>query len=125
MQSNPVVWFEIYVADLERATRFYETVLGTKLETLPSPMENLEMKAFPMSMDGAGAAGALVRMDGVKCGGGSTIVYFRSEDCGIEAARIEAAGGTVQMPKTSIAQYGFIALGVDTEGNMFGIHSQK
>jgi hypothetical protein len=125
MKVNPVAWFEIYVSDLARATQFYETVLGTKLEVLPSPMEHIEMMAFPMSMEGAGASGALVRMDGVKCGGGSTIVYFSSDDCGVEAARIEAAGGTINMPKTAIGQYGFIALGVDTEGNIFGLHSQQ
>ena len=36
MQSNPVVWFEIYVQDMDRAKRFYETVLGTTLTKLPS-----------------------------------------------------------------------------------------
>ncbi|NOU14691.1 MAG: VOC family protein, partial [Methylococcaceae bacterium] len=25
-QSNPVVWFEIYVQNMERARKFYETV---------------------------------------------------------------------------------------------------
>lgn len=27
MQNNPVGWFEIYVNDMERAKKFYETVL--------------------------------------------------------------------------------------------------
>ena len=31
MQHNPVGWFEIYVKDMDRATKFYESVLGTKL----------------------------------------------------------------------------------------------
>ena len=26
MQPNPVVWFEIYVSDLQRARNFYETL---------------------------------------------------------------------------------------------------
>ncbi|TWU19578.1 VOC family protein [Allorhodopirellula heiligendammensis] len=125
MQPNPVCWFEIYVDDLERATKFYETVLDTKLEKLDSPVESLEMMAFPMSMESPGASGALCRMDGIKCGGGSTIVYFNTKDCGVEASRIEAAGGKVHMPKTPIGQYGFIALGVDTEGNVFGLHSSN
>ena len=123
MRSNPVGWFEIYVEDMERATSFYEAVLGTKLEKLEATMENLQMMAFPMSMESAGAAGALCLMDGVKPGGGGTLVYFSSDDCSVEAAQIEAAGGKVQMPKTSIGQYGYIAMGIDTEGNMFGIHS--
>lgn len=123
MRPNPVGWFELYVEDLERATRFYETVLGTKLEKLESPMDNLQMMAFPMAMDSPGAAGALCKMDEVKPCGGGTLIYFSTEDCAVEASRIEAAGGKVQMPKTAIGQYGFIALGIDTEGNVFGLHS--
>ena len=123
MQRNPVGWFEIYVDDLARATKFYETVLGIKLQELPSPMGHLKMLAFPMSMESPGAAGSLCRMEGVKCGGAGTIVYFSCTDCGVEASRIEAAGGKVQMPKSPIGQYGFIALGIDTEGNCFGLHN--
>ncbi|MEZ6087148.1 MAG: VOC family protein [Pirellulaceae bacterium] len=125
MRTNPVGWFEIYVDDLDRATKFYETVLATKLEKLESPVDSLQMMAFPMAMETQGAPGALCRMDGVKCGGGSTIVYFACDNCEAEASRIEAAGGKVQMPKTSIGQYGFIAMGIDTEGNVFGLHSQS
>ena len=41
------------------------------------------------------------------------------------AARVVAAGGSVQKEKMSIAQHGFIALAIDTEGNMFGLHSMR
>jgi hypothetical protein len=63
MKPNPVGWFEIYVQDSARAKKFYEAVLQTTLEKLPSP--ELEMWAFPMAQDAAGAGGALVRMQGV------------------------------------------------------------
>ncbi len=123
MHRNPVGWFEIYVDDLDRATKFYETVLGMKLEELPSPMDHLKMMAFPMSMGSSGASGSLCKMEGMKCGGGSTLVYFSCQDCDVEASRIEEAGGKLHMPKTSIGQYGSIALGIDTEGNIFGLHN--
>ena len=121
--SNPVPWFEIYVDDMDRAVKFYETVLDTKLEKLDAPMPELEMMAFPMSMSSFGASGSLCRMDGVKAGGGSTIVYFGCQDCGVEASRVEAAGGKIEKPKTSIGPYGFMAIGIDTEGNRFGLHT--
>ena len=120
MANNPVRWFEIYVQDMARAKTFYETVFDVKLQRLNSPDE---MWAFPMSMDQAGAAGALVRMKGVPSGGNSTLVYFGCADCAVEAARVLAAGGKVEHPKFSIGEYGFIALAVDTEGNMIGLHS--
>ncbi|WP_299390753.1 VOC family protein [uncultured Gelidibacter sp.] len=126
--KNPIVWFEIYVDDLNRAQKFYETVLDIKLTTLQSPEmseddSGFKMIAFPMDMNGAGASGALVKMEGVKAGGNSTLVYFASEDCSIEEARVENARGTVFKPKMSIGEYGFITLFYDTEGNMVGLHS--
>jgi predicted enzyme related to lactoylglutathione lyase len=123
MPQNPVVWFEIYVQDMARAKAFYESVLNVRLERLPSP--ELEMWAFPMEREGTGAAGALAKMPGVNSGGNSTIVYFSSEDCSVEADRVVPAGGRLHRPKESIGQYGFIALAVDPEGNMSGVHSMK
>lgn len=123
MKPNPVVWFEIYVSDMERAKRFYETVFQTKLEPLPAGPE-IEMWAFPMKMAGEGAAGAICRMPGFEGGGGNVIIYFTSEDCSIEEKRVVAAGGKIQKSKMSIGDYGFISLAVDTEGNMIGIHSR-
>jgi predicted enzyme related to lactoylglutathione lyase len=124
MTPNPVRWFEIYVQDLPRAVRFYETVFATRLEQLPTP--DLEMWAFPQSMEGPGAAGTLVKApEGVVSGGNSTLVYFGSDDCGVEAGRVEAAGGKLYRDKFSIGPYGFVALAQDPDGNMFGIHSTK
>lgn len=123
MRANPVGWFEIYVQDTAKARAFYEKVLGTKLEALPGP--DLEMWAFPMAQGVSGAAGALVKMDGFPSGGNSTLVYFACDDCATEEARVVANGGRVEKSKFSIGEYGFIALAIDTEGNMFGLHSMK
>jgi predicted enzyme related to lactoylglutathione lyase len=123
MTNNPVGWFEIYVQDMARAKRFYESVLQVKLEKLDSP--EVEMWSFPMTMDHYGAPGALVKMEGVTSGGNSTLVYFSCKDCAIEAGRIVASGGRIKREKTPIGQYGFIALAFDTEGNVFGLHSMQ
>jgi hypothetical protein len=40
-------------------------------------------------------------------------------------ARVEAAGGKIAMPKTSIGPNGFMAFIIDTEGNQVGIHSTE
>ena len=71
------------------------------------------MFAFPMEMEG------------VPSGGNSTLVHFACEDCATEAANVESAGGGIQKEKVSLGQYGFMVLAVDTEGNRFGLHSQK
>ena len=123
MKTNPVGWFEIYVQDTNRAKRFYETVLQAKLERLPGT--DLEMWAFPMQNGGPGAAGTLVKMDGFPSGGNSTLVYFMCDDCAVEEGRVTSSGGKIQKPKMSIGEYGYISLAIDTEGNMFGLHSMK
>lgn len=123
MTNNPVGWFEIYVQDMERAKKFYETVLQTKLEKLNSL--EVEMWSFPIATDRVGASGALVKMPGFPSGGNSTLVYFSCVDCATETGRVVKAGGRIQREKTSIGQYGFIALAFDTEGNMFGLHSMQ
>ena len=123
---NPVGWFEIYVGDMVRARQFYGEVLGTKLEKLESPPDmEIEMWTFPMFEDAGGAAGALVKMEGIDPGGGGTLVYFSCRDCAEEAARVEPAGGKLMRGKFSIGDYGFIALACDPEGNRIGFHSLR
>ena len=119
--NNPVGWFEIYVQDMTRAKAFYADVFDAQF----TPIETPGMQLFAFGMDAAsyGASGALVHMPGFDASGNSVLVYFRSEDCNIEIQKAIAAGGRVQKPKTSIGPNGHIALIIDTEGNMIGLHS--
>ena len=119
-KRNPVGWFEIYVSNLRRARSFYERTFKIKLVPLNSPI--IKMLAFPAKPDQAGAGGALVRMKGKEPGGG-TLVYFSCADCAKVADRAVKYGGEIFQPNQSIGQYGFIALVLDTEGNMIGLHS--
>lgn len=121
MVNNPVNWFEIYVQDINRAKKFYETVLDVKLESLGDP--GLPMWSFPNNRESYGTSGALVQYPQKSSGINSTIVYFYCKDCAVEASRVVAAGGKIQRDKISIGQYGFIVLALDTEGNIFGLHS--
>jgi uncharacterized protein len=123
MNGNVVGWFEIYVQDMDRAKAFYESVFGTELVKLDSP--DPEMWAFPMQQERYGAGGALVHMPGMASGPGGILVYFGCEDCAVEAGKAAQAGGTVEKEKFSIGEYGFVAMVIDTEGNMIGLHSMK
>lgn len=124
--NNPVVWFEIYVEDMERAKKFYEAVLEIKMDDMADPNDpEVKMYSFPMQMDKPNASGAIVKMEGFKPGGNGTIVYFDSQDCAVEEARVPGSGGKIFKGKIPIGQYGFMSLCVDTEGNTFGLHSMK
>jgi predicted enzyme related to lactoylglutathione lyase len=122
---NPVGWFEIYVQDMKRAKAFYEALFQITLQRLDAPDSSLELWSFPMHQDSPGATGALVRMSGKDSGIGGTLVYFSCADCALEAERAANNGGQIHRPKFSIAPYGFIALILDTEGNMIGLHSME
>ena len=122
--ANIVNWFEIYVADMERAKTFYQSVFGVELMQLPSP-DGGEMWAFPMEEGAAGSAGALVKHPDGTPGMGGTMVYLSCDDVANEAAKVSESGGTLMMEKTGIGEFGFIAMFEDTEGNAVGMHSNK
>lgn len=123
MPSNPVQWFEIAVADVERAKTFYETVFQVSLTNMPSPGVP-DYWTFPMKDDLVGAGGALTRMEGMNPGAGGTLIYFHCDDCSTEQARVEPAGGKLLQPKMAVGEYGFIAVAMDTEGNSIGLYSK-
>ncbi len=124
-QMNAIGWFDIFVDDLDRAVSFYETVFGRKLEPIGDPTGETRIMSFPADMSTYGAGGGLSKSPNGRPGVGGTIVYFSSEDCAAEEARVSAAGGKVVRPKFSIGEYGYVSLAMDTEGNMFGIASMS
>jgi uncharacterized protein len=119
---NPVGWFDIYVSNLDRAKKFYEAVFNTQLVDLP--IEWGKQALFPSDNDGLNISGALVEKEERVAGGNNTIVYFVSEDCITEEARVEKAGGKIINPKMSIGEFGFMSMIIDTEGNTIGLHSR-
>jgi predicted enzyme related to lactoylglutathione lyase len=120
--KTAIDWFEVPATDFERARRFYETVLGTSLQTDTS---STRPGAVPMAFfpNGAAPSGALVRDPRFKPGADGPVIYLNTDgtldDC---MRRVEAAGGEVVVPVTAIGEHGRFALIRDTEGNRLGLH---
>lgn len=123
--NNPVGWFEIYVNDMPRAKKFYEQVFAKPLSKLETQFPDIEMWAFPMEQNAAGAAGSLVKMKDMGPRVGGTLIYFSCSDCAVEADKAAKAGGKIEQAKMSIGEYGYIAMVMDTEGNLIGLHSMN
>jgi uncharacterized protein len=125
--KNPFTWVEIYVEDMSRAQKFYESVLQIQMVPMQAPGDfgDLEMLCFPWDENEGNISGALCKTSDMKPGAGGTLVYFACEDCSIEIARVEKAGGKVLQDKFQIGEHGFAALAIDTEGNSIGFHSNK
>ena len=123
--KNPFTWVEIYVDDMIRAQKFYETVLQIKMIPMQTPGDfgDLEMLSFPWAEGESNISGALCRTSEMKPGAGGTLVYFACEDCAAESSRVAEAGGQVLQPKFPIGEHGFCSIVMDTEGNTIGLHS--
>jgi predicted enzyme related to lactoylglutathione lyase len=122
--QHAVNWFEIPVADLTRAIKFYETMTGAKLrrEMFGPPGE--EMAIFEVETQ-EGISGCLLSSPDTKPAQAGTTVYLNAEpsiDAWIE--RAQKAGAKVLTPKTALPPgMGFFAHILDSEGNRVGLHA--
>jgi predicted enzyme related to lactoylglutathione lyase len=122
--QNAISWFEIPTTELERATKFYETIF--KLKLAPLDLDDIKMRMFPIESQ-AGVGGALVYSGGFhkpSSTDGPLIYLNGNPDLQNILDRVEDAGGKIMVPKTEISpEYGYMAVIIDTEGNRIGLHS--
>lgn len=117
--KDAINWFELPVVDLARAQKFYETMLGAKLKS--EVFNGTPHAMFPTD---SGVGGALIKDARRSPKADGALIYLNANGK-LDAClgRVEAAGGKVLLPKTSIGDPGHIALVLDTEGNQVGLHS--
>lgn len=122
--KNSINWFEIPVTDFARAKKFYEVLFNAEVMEMPFPDGQYGM--LPADMQAGGVGGGIVKMQGFEPSDKGTIVYLNGgEDLSVPLSKVEAAGGTIILPKTSIGENGFMAHFIDTEGNRVAFHSMK
>ena len=123
--SRPI-HFEIQADDLDRAKAFYAEVFGWTFEdygqftgapywgvvTGPEGEPGINGGIMPRPAPAAGAGS----------GANAAVLTMGVEDFDATAAAIEAAGGTVALPKTALTGMAWQGYFLDTEGNTFGIH---
>src|ERR1700693_5782313 len=106
-KQDALTWFEIPAADLRRATRFYETVLGASLKT--ETMGDSTLAVFPYQQPGVG--GCVIAGNGYAPSSNGAVVYLNAAPKIDDAlARVVDAGGRVALPKTALpGEMGFFA----------------
>lgn len=119
--SSVINWFDIPAADLDRAARFYETVLAVSL--MRENMLGARMAIFPAKP--GEATGAIIARDGVTPGTTGPTLYLKAgSDISAALGRVSAAGGKILHPKTFIKEgWGYFAIILDSEGNSIGLQS--
>jgi predicted enzyme related to lactoylglutathione lyase len=123
--KNPIGWFEIHVADMERACRFYAQVFQHSFTALDAPEPGMEIRMFNGDMTTHGSTGALVKHPMKQPSTEGVLLYFSCEDCLVQQQLAAAHGGRVFKEKFGIGGNGFIAIVGDSEGNAIGLHSFK
>ncbi|HWZ70708.1 MAG TPA: VOC family protein [Casimicrobiaceae bacterium] len=120
-KQDALSWFEIPAADLRRATRFYEAVLGRSLKT--ETMGDRTLAVFPYHEPGVG--GCVIAGNGHVPSPNGAVVYLDAAPKIDDAlARVAAAGGRVVLDKTALpGDLGFFAHVIDSEGNRVGLHA--
>lgn len=123
--DNVISWFEIPATDIDRAQLFYETIFQIKMN--PMDFGGVKMRLFPLNDPMKGIGGSLIDTGGFhkpSATDGPLIYLNGNPDLQIILDRVEAAGGTIMVPKKEISpDYGSMAIFTDTEGNRIALHN--
>lgn len=117
--KNVINWFEIPVAEMERAIAFYEPVMQVSLRR--ENMDCAELAVFPHQDPASG--GALAKFEGITPSQQGAIIYLHTDDLMATLDRVATAGGRCVLGPLELGQdIGTIALFTDSEGNRVGLH---
>lgn len=127
-QTNIITWFEIPVTDIDRAKKFYETILDIEMAERADGDDEAVFFPFNPSIIQATSGrvtGVLSKSERNSPSGNGTVVYINASP-GIQKVleKVEQAGGKIIAPKTQIPA-GYIAIIIDSEGNKIGLHAEE
>ena len=121
LQPSVPAWFEIPAQDLERASKFYESVLDAHLKR--EEQGSIRMAVFPH--DKSQPSGALVKAEGYRPAEQGSVVYLNVDDIRPALAKVPKAGGAVLQPATKLPDQGGVFAQIrDSEGNRVGLFSR-
>lgn len=115
-----VNWFEIPVADMPRAIKFYSTIFQITFDS--NELGGSEMAFFPSDETEQGSTGTLIKYQSYIPSHQGALVYFSVPEINEVVPRIASAGGKVINEKMSIGEHGFVAHFEDSEGNRVALH---
>ena len=117
--DNPmstIVHFDVPADNVERAKKFYSTLLGWKFESFPEMQYNLITTTNLEGNPGVGG-GMGKRMDPSQ----RIVNYFGVKSIDAAIKQVKNLGGTLLTDKMAVPKMGYLANCLDTEGNTFGL----
>ena len=124
--GNALNWFEIPVADFDRAKKFYEKLFSFQMPE--NEIGNARMGFLLHDFQNRKVGGAIVYNPGfyTPSANGSLIYLNCQPDLQVVLDRVEEAGGKIiesKKPVSADQQLGNWALIIDSEGNRVALHS--
>lgn len=119
------VWIEIPVKDIERALKFYQAVFDLPPMEIMTDDVRRTVTLYGGSADGIAGFSLNQTANFEPSDKGPFVYLYSGEDLVQPLGRVEAAGGKVVAPKTSMGSAGNFASIVDTEGNVVGLYSAE
>jgi hypothetical protein len=117
---NRAVWFDIPVANLDRASKFYAAVLDIKVDIIDS-----DGFTFAVLEHDEGNGGCLVPSESEITATQGIMLYLnvngRIKDA---VSKVSAFDGKVTQATHAIGPHGYRAVIIDSEGNRIVLHSE-
>ena len=112
-----IVHFDISADNTERAKKFYEELFNWKIELLPGPVEYYLIETTALNGE-QGVGGGMAKRNQPE----DKITNFIGVNSIDEyIVRVEKLGGKVIESKWPVLGWGYLAVCLDTENNVFGL----
>lgn len=108
-----IVHFEIPADDVQRAKKFYTDLFGWKIEKTPEMDYWMVTTSGEKQVDG----GMMKRQEP----GQPITNYIDVTSVDESAAKVQQLGGKVVVPKAAVPTFGWFAVCLDTENNVFAL----
>lgn len=119
--GHHVVWFDIPVLDLDRATQFYSLVMDIQIDRYG---DNVPVAVLAHGSEEV--AGCLFTSEDARPSEHGPLLYFDVNGRLDEAVgMVEQLGGKILEPPHSIPPHGHRAIILDSEGNRICLHSES
>lgn len=112
-----IVHFDIASENPRRAKEFYESLFQWKIEAPLGMSDYFLIETEDLEGKKSVGGGLGMRRDASQ----RISVYIGVEDIDRYSDRVEKLGGKVVQPKMNVPGWGYLAVCVDTEGNVFGL----
>jgi len=124
--SNSIVWFDIPVKDIHRASQFYTEVLDCRIQ-LETSHTDAPIAVVYHDKDKDLGSGCLHQVDEAHLPlANGTMLYFSVEGRLDDAlSKVESNGGKIKKAAHSLDEWGNRAIILDSEGNRVALHSYK